>query len=274
MAAGGGEASSPLTAKNPKISSLRRLIRRRSERVRAEMTVAEGPVLVTEALAAGRAVEVLVEIDGPPSTAEVVAAAEAAGVPVTWLARGVVERIGDVVTPQPVLATVRRIEVDLASVIAATGDAGFIVVLAGVADPGNVGTLLRTAEAAGAAAVVLTPSSVDVHAPKVVRASAGSAFRVPVATEVGVDGLTRLADAGLALVGARAREATAFDEAALHGPLALVLGSEAHGVPDEVAALVTRWVRIPLAAGVESLNVATAGAVLAFEVARRRRGRR
>ena len=261
----------PLTARSTSVRTLRRLLGRRSERVRAGLLVVEGPVLVAEALDADRLVEVFSEVDPPPAVAAVVAAAEARDVPVRWLAPGVVARTADVVTPQPVLATARRVTASIDDVAAAVGTDGFALVLAGVGDPGNVGTLLRTAEAAGAAAVVLTAGSADPSAPKVVRAAAGSAFRLPVATDVDPEALARLAAAGVRLVGARAAEAVDHDRADLAGPLALVLGSEAHGVPDEVAALVGAWVRVPLAPAVESLNVATAGAVLAFEVAGRRR---
>ena len=261
----------PLTARSPTVRSLRRLLGRRSERVRAGVQVVEGPTLLAEALAAGRVVDVYVEPDPPPAVAAAVADARAAGVPVHALARGVVARVADAVTPPPVLATVRLVPADVDGLVAAIGRDGVALLLAGVGDPGNVGTLVRTAEAAGLSAVALTAGSADPTAPKVVRAAAGSSFRVPVATDLGPRDLERLQAAGVRLVGARATDAEAHDQADLSGPAAIVLGSEAHGVPDDVAAGIDAWVRIPLAPTVESLNVAAAGAVLAFEVARRRR---
>jgi TrmH family RNA methyltransferase len=147
-----------------------------------------------------------------------------------------------------------------------------IVVLAGVADPGNAGTLLRTAEAAGAGAVVFAGSTVDPYAPKVVRSSAGSVFRVPIAVEPdAAAALGRVSSGGRRLVGLAIDEGTVCDEADLGGGIAFVLGNESHGLPDDLIAHIDEWVHIPMAGRVESLNVATAGALVLFEAARQRR---
>ena len=151
---------------------------------------------------------------------------------------------------------------------AVAGAVSFAVVLAGLADPGNVGTILRSAEAAGADAVVLTEGSVDVFNPKVVRASAGALFRVPVVVDVPV---ASVADLGLPVLGAVAAGGVPYDQAPLDRPCALALGSEAHGLPANLA--LEGLVSIPHAGRAESLNVAMAATVLCFEVARRRRHR-
>ncbi len=145
--------------------------------------------------------------------------------------------------------------------------AGFVVVAAGVADPGNLGTILRTAEAAGADAVVLTPDTVDVTNPKVVRASAGALFHVPVVDQVEL-GEVRVH--GLRLLGTAAGGATSYAEADLTGRIAIAVGNEAHGLPDD--APVDGWISIPHAGRAESLNAAMAAAVICFEAARQRRG--
>lgn len=172
----------------------------------------------------------------------------------TWtVGDGVLAKVGSVVTPQGVMATARI--PDLAPL--AEGD--FIVELAGVADPGNAGTIVRSAVAAGAQAVVFSPGSVDPWNPKTVRASAGALFRVPLTVE--------------ALVGERIgtdpHQGEPCDQVDLSGPLTLVVGNEAHGL--DQGASVDRWVSIPMAESVESLNVASAAAVICFEVARQRR---
>ena len=153
----------------------------------------------------------------------------------------------------------------------AASDAGrdLVLVLAGVSDPGNLGTLLRTAEAVDAA-VVLTEGSVDPWSPKVVRASAGSVLRVPVATRPAPEALDALAAAGLALVGTRSRGGARPEALDLRAPVALVLGGEAHGLPAEVEERIERWATLPMVGRVESLNVAVAGSVLAFEAVRQR----
>ena len=134
-----------------------------------------------------------------------------------------------------------------------------------LADPGNAGTIIRSAEAAGADAVVFTAGSVDVYNPKVVRASAGSLFRIPVlSVELGA-----LKAAGLMLLATSSHRGAAYTESDLRLPVALIVGNEAHGVADD--AMVDGWITIPHAGAAESLNVAMAATVIAFEVARQRR---
>lgn len=213
------------------------------------MFVLEGPKLLEEALAAGAPVEtVYVSEDAPP--------VDHADVRV--LRRGVLERVADTVTPQPVLAVCRRIDVPMNAI----ADATFVVVCVDVQDPGNAGTILRSAEAAGAGGVVFAGSSVDPYNPKTVRASAGSLFHVPVV-------LADLADVPQRTLGTVAHGGTPIDEVDLGVPVAVVLGNEAHGLPSD--APIDEWVTIPMAGRTESLNVGMAAAVLCFEVARRRR---
>ena len=174
----------------------------------------------------------------------------------TWtVGDGVLANVGSVVTPQGVMATARIPE----TVPLPHGN--FIVELAGVADPGNAGTIVRSAVAAGAQAVVFSPGSVDPWNPKTVRASAGTLFRVPLAVAAPVG----------ERVGTHPHQGDHCDEVDLTGPLTLVVGNEAHGL-DQTAA-VDRWVSIPMAESVESLNVASAAAILCFEIARQRRSR-
>jgi TrmH family RNA methyltransferase len=139
-----------------------------------------------------------------------------------------------------------------------------------VADPGNVGTLLRTAEAVGAASLVVGEGTADPWAPKVVRASAGSVWRVPLTSGPVDDALRVLAETGALRVGTSGDLGVAPHELDLTGPVALVLGSEAHGLPDAVADRIDVWASLPMEGAVESLNVAVAGSVLAFEAVRQR----
>jgi RNA methyltransferase, TrmH family len=245
-------SADPIGANNPRIQRLRRLLGRRSARRDDGAYVVEGPVLVREAIAAG------VELEDV-----YVDESLAGSFPGELVVReGVLARVGSTETPQPVLAVARLRPASLTDI----AGAAFVLVAAGVADPGNLGTMLRSAEAAGAAGLVTTAGSVDPWNPKCVRASAGALFHVAVVPDVPPPSLRSL---GVPLVGTAATGGAVYTDAgALAAPLALVLGGEAHGVPDDVP--IDRVVTIPHAGRAESLNVAMAAAVLSFEAARQR----
>lgn len=244
--------------------------------------VIEGPTLLHEAFtvrargpSAGGAAPVVVEVLAEPGCpADLLAQASAAGATVRHVAPGALAKVTDAVTPQPVAAIARIPAVGLEEAVAAAGP--LALVLVGVADPGNAGTLLRSAEAAGAGAVVFCDGSVDPFGPKCVRSSAGSLFRLAVVREAPADeALRALRGAGLATVGTVARDGRPYDVHDLSRPTAFVLGNEARGLPDEVASQVGAAVTIPMAGRTESLNVGMAGTVLCFESLRQRRaGRR
>ena len=229
----------------------------------------DGPVLVAEALAAGLDVwEVLVEAD---AAHDLVAAARSAGIPVHTVAHEVLAKAVDTTTPQPIVAVAARPEVDLQVALAAAASGPLVLVLVDVADPGNAGTLLRAAEASGAAAVLFCEGSVDPCNPKCVRASAGALFHLPVS--VGGDAvavLEALSEVGVQRAATVVRGGVPYDQLDLTGPVALVLGSEAHGLPAALDALVDLRCTIPMVGRSESLNVAMAGSVLCFEALRQR----
>lgn len=283
-------ASDHLGPRNPRIGHLRRLVRSRRARRDEGCLVAEGPKLVVEALATGRTIEVFCAADhlDDPRFAEPVTKARSAGLPVWTVVPGVLERAADAVNPQPVMAVV-GIEPYLphalthvpshVPAIGADGTDGALagtsapgaLVLASVADPGNVGTLVRSAEAAGMTEVWVCGQSADPHSPKAVRASAGSILRVPVHVRPDViTALEELRHGGWHLV-ATAAGAPCIDDVVLPRGTAMVLGSEAHGLDPVVLAGIDVRVSIPMAGEVESLNVAVAGSLLAFEFARRHR---
>ncbi len=192
--------------------------------------------------------------------------------PVFELAEGVLERVASTETPQEPIAVVRMRERTSAAELLA--GATFVVVLDRITDPGNLGTILRSAEASGADLVVFTPGSVDHYNPKVVRASAGALFHVPVieATldDVVVSGLVTI---GTTSHDAAGRTVEAYTDADWSGRVALVMGNEAAGLSAEwtdAGGPVQRWVTIPHAGRSESLNVAMAATVLVFEAARQR----
>lgn len=196
------------------------------------------------------------------------ARASAANVPIKMLGPGVLEHVSATVTPQPVLATVRIPDAGIDT--AAAG--GVSVVLAGVSDPGNAGTIVRAAEASGVTAVVFCAGSTDPFSPKVIRASAGSVFQIPVVRGGGPpEVLEALGGRGIVRLGTRARGGTRYDVVDWSRDTALVLGNEAWGVTEEVQPHIDGWVTVPMAGRAESLNVAMAASVVLFEALRRRR---
>lgn len=240
-----------LTLKNPNVQQLRRLLGRRSSRSEAGAFVVEGAVLIREAMAAGwDLVAEFVAPDGEPVSS---------GTPSFELAEGVLERISTTDRPQPNLAIfrMRRPDGDLSS-------SSIVLVVDRLADPGNLGTILRSAEASGVDIIVLTPGSVDVFNPKVVRASAGAIFHVPV---VEAD-LADVRAAGFRIIGTSSHLGTRHADADWSGRWALVMGNEAHGLDE--SADVDDWVTVEHRGRAESLNVAMAATVLLFEAARHR----
>jgi TrmH family RNA methyltransferase len=233
--------------------------------------VVEGAKLLSEALAAGAKVEAVFAGAGAGAPSELLTQAEAAGARLVELAPGVLDRVASTVHPQPVMAVVADVAVPLDALVGAS----FTVVCVDVGDPGNAGTVLRSAEAAGADAVVFCGHSVDVYNPKTVRASAGALFHVPVVmSEDEPSGvLARIGSMGLRRLGAVVGAGLDYTSVDLTVPVALVLGNEATGLPAGLSAVLDERVTIPMAGRSESLNVGMAAAVLCFEVARQRRSK-
>jgi RNA methyltransferase, TrmH family len=230
---------------------------RRSARWDEGAFVVEGLTLVNEAIAAGW--EVLAQFVAPGGEP-----AEGSDAYVYALGRDVIERVASTDSPQPLLAVVKmpvRTTADLAG-------KQCVVVCDRIADPGNLGTILRSSEAAGVDGVVMVSGSVDLYNPKVVRASAGAMFHVPVVADAP---LPALKDLGLPLIGTSSHQGLPYFETDLTKPFALVLGSEAHGVSDDMP--VDQWITIPHGGRSESLNVAMAGSIVVFEALRQRSAR-
>lgn len=193
--------------------------------------------------------------------------ARANGIPLTVVAEAAFSRIGPVTGPNAVAALVR---LPVHPSPPPDPAAGFELWLEDVQDPGNVGTLIRSAAAAGVTAVRLSPGCADPWSPKVLRAGMGGQFLVPIEIDADLAACARsgaLTAHGFALAGA----GSLYDES-LERPLALVLGNEGAGLSAPLLQTVHRVVRIPMPGPVESLNVAAAGAVALFEVVRRQRG--
>jgi RNA methyltransferase, TrmH family len=171
-------------------------------------------------------------------------------------------------SPQGVAALVRYKDFTVEDALA--GTAPLVVVAVGIQDPGNMGTIIRSAEAFGATGVLATEKTVSRFNPKVVRASAGSIFRLPVVQAEAKPLLAELRGRGLRLVATSSHKGTPLPEAALGGPLALFIGSEGAGLPREVMGEIDETVAIPHSPRVESLNAGVAASIALYEVARQR----
>jgi len=267
--AAGAGGDGRLGYRHRRVQRIRRLAARPALRHQEEAFVVEGPKLVGEALAAGAAVEGVYA--GPGYDHEVLTRAADAGVRIFRLAPGVLERVATTTSPQPVVAVVAMPTVDLG----ALEGSSLLVVCADLRDPGNLGTVLRSAEAAGADGVVTCAGTVDAFNPKCVRASAGSLFHVPLAPGPEAPAvLERLGAWGLQRAATVAHGGVPHDEADLTRPTALVLGNEARGLPPGVEGAIDLRLTVPIRGRAESLNVGMAAAVLCFEAARQRGRRR
>jgi TrmH family RNA methyltransferase len=258
-----------LGPRHHRVRRLRELIRDPRTRRAEHAFVVEGPRVLEAALDRGAELEsAYVGPGADRAFAPLVGRLRDLDVPIEELKEGVLERIGDTVTPQPVLAVASMTRTGLDDLSAE----GLVLVAVTVRDPGNAGTLLRSAEAAGAAGVVFCGNSVDPHAPKVVRSSGGAVFGIPVVEEDDpvkvLDALGRHGRRRLAAVSTGGERLERVD---LTGSVAIVLGNEASGLPADVASHVDEHVTIPVDPPAESLNVGMAGTVLAFEAARQRR---
>jgi len=259
----------PLTAGNSRVKEARKLSRR-SERSERRLFLVDGPNAVEGALELpDRVVEVFATPDAATRYAGLLADAQ-----VTLVDERALASLSHSVTPAGVVAVCRFLDVDLPEL---TSDRGSpVVVCADVRDPGNAGTIIRTADAVGAAGVVLAGTSVDLYNEKTVRATAGSLFHLGLTIDDDAAGVVaRLQGEGYRVLAADgAGEVDLFDaDEVLTGQIAWLLGNEARGLPDDLAALADHRVSIPMLGRAESLNLATAAAVCLYASARAARRR-
>ena len=272
------------TERTPRVMAARKLLRR-AGRDRAGRFLAEGAQAVGAALASAGASDpggtrpaVLHELFATESAAHrhpgLLATADEVGVPVSLLTDRAAQGLSETVTPQGLIAVCGLLDVGLEDALA--GSPRLVVVLVEAADPGNAGTVIRVADAAGADAVLMAGDGVDVHNGKCVRGSAGSVFHLPLARVRDVPtALQSCRRAGLRLLAAAGDGDLDLDRAGadgiLDGPCAWLFGNEAHGLPDAVASAADHRVAVPIYGRAESLNLATAAAVCVYATARAQR---
>lgn len=256
--------------RSPKVRAVAKLVKKQ-RRLEAGLFLVEGPQATREVLTFRP--ELVSDIFLTPAAREknpdLVGLAEQSGCELTVASDGVIEQMADTVTPQGVVAVARFLDVTLDAVLATSST--HLVVLHEVKDPGNVGNIIRTADAAGVDAVIVTADSVDVFNPKVVRATTGSIFHIPVVMGVELASTIKsLKGAGVTIFAADA-EGTSLgqvrSEGGLSAPLAWLLGNEAHGLSPEDELLADRTVSVPMFGQAESLSLQTAAAICIYEAA-------
>jgi TrmH family RNA methyltransferase len=263
-----------LTAQSVRIKQARRLATRAFRRKSGRFLV-EGPQAVREALEHR---ELLVEVYAEPDLAtrhrDLRDLAQLADVPWYDVNRAAIEALSETVTSQGVVAVCSLVDVPLEDAVRRT--ARLVAVGVQVRDPGNAGTLIRTADAAGADAVVLSAESVDPHNPKAVRASVGSLFHLPITVDADIVTAAKAwREQGLQVLAADGYGSSdlddCIDDGTLAKPTVWLFGNEAHGLPDGFDAIVDRSVKVPIYGRAESLNLATAAAVCLYASARAQR---
>jgi len=240
-----------------------------------DLIFVEGERLIEECLQSGLKLRACFhEPDPTPRAQKIIAEMANRGCVLYPALRAAIETVGDTVNTQGLIVIAEKPKFDFDHVLQARdGVAPMVVCLDSAQDPGNFGSVVRTAEAAGASGVVATTGSVDAFAPKTLRSSMGSAFRLPVVTGVENEELARASGAAkLKMVATTAGGETIYSDYDWRLPTMVIFGNEARGVGPELLERCDERLRIPLRAPVESLNIAAAAAVILFEAARQRRG--
>ena len=262
------------STRSPRVTAARRLIKR-AFRDRDGRCLAEGPQACREAAREpGVLIDLYVTTEAAQRHSDIVDSAKAAGAEIIWASGEVVSSLAGTITPQGMVGVCIKPERSLAAVVELAPK--LVVLLAHARDPGNIGTVIRCADAAGADAVIVSDASVDPFNPKAVRASAGSVFHLPIVVGPTVDAAVgALRSVGMQILaadGAGDRDLDQLaDEGALGADCVWIFGNEAWGLPDDTRALADNVVRVPIYGAAESLNLATAAAVCLYASARAHR---
>ncbi len=253
------------STQNQKIKWVRLLQRQAQARQDDSVFVAEGVRLVEEAFQAGWDAELVLFTAGLSARGQAIVKGFAErGSAVEEVSPGVFEAVSETMTPQGILAVIRLSSQLLPEPL------NFVLIADEIRDPGNLGSILRSAAAAGVQAVFLTPGSAGPFSPKVVRSAMGAHFRLHLASLDWPAIQERIVASSLFVVVAAAGAGSVYTECDFHRPLAIIIGGEAEGAGPQAHALANTRVNIPMARNTESLNAAAAAAILLFEVVRQR----
>jgi TrmH family RNA methyltransferase len=252
------------SSQNSKLKLARALLGRSKERREAGAFVAEGVRLVEEATQSGWPFRFVLHTGGLSERGEeLVEKLKTKNVDCETVDEHLLQSLSDTGNTQGVIAVLDY------SLLPIPQALDFVLIPDQIRDPGNLGTLLRTAAAAGVQAALIPPETTDAFAPKVVRAGMGAHFRLPIHS-LGWEEIRRISDSARLKVWLADMEGCSCWEADLHTPLALIVGGEAEGASEQAGKLANEPISIPMPGRIESLNAGVAGAVLMFEVVRQR----
>jgi TrmH family RNA methyltransferase len=253
------------STRNPKIQWIKALQGRPRRRKEAGVFIVEGVRLAEEALASGWPIQLGLFLPSADERLQrLTAALQARQIPLEEVSPTVLQAVSDTETPQEILLVVQQQNLPLPEKLT------FVLVIDAVRDPGNLGTILRSAAAAAVDAVLLPPATVDVTSPKVVRAAMGAHFRLPI-LRLSWDKIGQILQKHLLTVFlADAHGKIAYDQANFRQPFCLIIGNEAQGASAMARSLAAQSVFIPMPGKMESLNAAVSAAILLFEAVRQR----
>jgi len=262
---------------NNQIKNITSLIKKARERKAQRLFVIEGIRAVAEV--PGHLLSAVYYVEGFSSSAEGKAfiadiLAKAPEVSMEEVAKSVFNSMSDTVTPQGVLALVKMQDFTLDDVVGkTTGKVSHVMILESLQDPGNMGTIVRTAEGAGATGIIMNNTTVDIYSPKVVRSTMGSIFRVPhiVVSDLESTIETLKNDYRISVFAAHLKGEKFYDELDFIGPTAFMIGNEGNGLTDEAASHASSYLKIPMEGQLESLNASVAASLLMYETHRQRR---
>lgn len=252
---------------NPQIKTIKQLLTKAKERKKQGLYVVEGLKMFEEAFDEDLLIKTYVsESFYKNKVREEIDFSEALDYEI--LSDSIFKNISDTVTPQGIMGIVKRQEYDVMDLL--RGEDTFLLMLEDIRDPGNLGTIIRTAEAAGVTGIIMNSSCVDLYNPKVIRSTMGSIFRLPVyITENLTETLIDIKNKKITIYAAHL-EGKSYSNQVFNGKIAILIGNEANGLSPEISEMTDKWIRIPMKGKGESLNAAVASSILMYEVARQR----
>jgi len=260
------------SSSNGQIKNLIQLLKKSKARMEQNAFVIEGIKMFEESVTFGKLIKAYVsksfyegkELEDPSYFKEI---------PYEIVEDSILKEASDTLTPQGIMAMVKKPEYNLEDVLGVPN--ANLLILEDIRDPGNLGTIMRTAEGAGITGIILSKTSVDMYNPKVIRSTMGAIYRMPfVYVEDILEVVRRIKDHNIPVYAAHLSADCYYDEVSYQGKCSIMIGNEANGLSDEITRLATKYIKIPMEGNVESLNAAVAAAILMYEVYRQRRNKK
>ncbi len=258
-----------ISKNNARVRELRKLLRDPKFRLERQKFAAEGIEVLKECLLTGNWPLDVFVVENHPTSKEVESLLEGTEVTICYLEESTIASVATTVTPQPVISTYSTIDISLEELMKECPS--FLVCGKEIREPGNAGSLIRSAAAASADGIIFTKNSVDLYNPKTIRASAGAVFRIPIVCSMRPsECIKAFHDNSVSSLGLSPNGTLSYLDFDFTAPFVVFLGNESSGLDDETLSQMSQTVRIDMGLGVESLNVSNAASVVLFEARRQR----